>query len=42
MIQNYIEVSKENTKKINTKTSEIEESIIPTLASSLYEEMRRL
>lgn len=38
MIQNYIEVSKENTKKINTKTSEIEESIIPTLASSLYEE----
>ena len=38
MLQNYIELSKENTKEINRKIEEIKESIIPTLSANLYDE----
>ena len=38
MLQNYLELSKENTKKINTKLRDFKESIIPPLAGALFEE----
>ena len=41
MLQNYLELSQENTKEINRKLVEIKESIIPTLSANLYDEDER-
>ena len=38
MLQNYLELSLENTERINRKIIEIKETIIPTLSANLYEE----